>query len=219
MLPDYRCASLYTKNDFQTTETNQINLNFHVFVHKGLLSGKSRKPTTNNLLFNKLWAFLMESGNWRATVDTTCFQRWVSCIGLFQTQLHWSSAFLNHKVNCAKKCFLPRCTEPPIQEKSLRSRALYVISSHYNHSCWSRFFPSKVNKHMHLSFSDEELSHELYHWPIVTISLTTCFLWMTVASPSIHLLYSCTTARADISSACNHWTRHLLSRWSWHGDA
>lgn len=133
---------------------------------------------------------------------------------------HNHAAFHNLKVNCVKKCFLPRCMELPIQEKSFCSRALYVIS-HYNHSCWSRLFFSKqgLQTFMHLTFSDEELSHEPYHWPIVTISLTTCFLWMTVSSPSIHLLYSCTTAGADISSACNHWTRRSLSWWSWHRDA
>lgn len=88
---------------------------------------------------------------------------------------------------------------------TFKSTSCNIISLHP--LLLKQIFPSKVYKHMHLSFSDEELSHELCHWPIVTISLTTCFLWMTAASPSIHLLYSCTTAGADISSACNHWTR------------
>lgn len=123
-------------------------------------------------------------------------------------------------VYCAKKYFLPRnrCTEPPIQEKPLRSRALYVISSHYIHSYEVDFSKQGLQTHAFIIFRWRADSWAVYHWPIVTISLTTCFVWMMVASPSIHLLYSCITAGAYISSACNHWTRRSLSKWSWLRD-
>lgn len=78
-------------------------------------------------------------------------------------------------MNCAKKHFLPRnrCTKPPIQEKSLRSRALYVISSHYNHSCWSRCFQAR--------FTNTCIYHfQMKSW---VMSCTTDPLWLSPSQP------------------------------------